>query len=84
MQLITALAILGILKFVIADNLIVNTETGRPYIRENKKEFLDRLINEKVYDRRIRPFYSDNTGINIYLYGLVCTVFKITNFSQTF
>lgn len=26
------------------------------------EQFLDRLLHESVYDRRIRPFYSDKKG----------------------
>jgi hypothetical protein len=31
------------------------------------EQFLDRLLHESVYDRRIRPFYTDSKSILIFL-----------------
>jgi hypothetical protein len=37
------------------------------------EQFLDRLLHESVYDRRIRPFYTDSKSNFLRFIPLFCT-----------
>jgi hypothetical protein len=41
------------------------------------EQFLDRLLHESVYDRRIRPFYTDSRSIKHFLLVSIYTVHVI-------
>ena len=40
------------------------------------EQFLDRLLHESVYDKRIRPFYTDNKSKKIVFPELKTTIFE--------